>query len=264
MIVLWLLILRGVAIEFRSHQDNLLWHEFWDTVFSLASALLAIVFGTALGNVVRGVPLDQKGLAGMPLFTNFLIGKDPGIFDWYTSLVGLFTLLLLAGHGALFLVWRTSGPVQERSRTVARRVWQWVVPQWVVVTLLTASIQPEIFTKLLARPWSIVFVLMMLAGLWGVFSSLKKGRDLAAFLSSSAFLLGLMAATMTGNYPYWLRSTIDPSYGLTAANTASARHALQIALFWFALGITLAIAYFVNLFRSIRGKVGEDVHGHGY
>src|SRR5215831_21266399 len=61
MIVLWLLILRGVAIELRSRQDNPLWREFWDTIFALASALLAIVLGTALGNVVRGVPLDRTG-----------------------------------------------------------------------------------------------------------------------------------------------------------------------------------------------------------
>jgi cytochrome d ubiquinol oxidase subunit II len=73
-----------------------------------------------------------------------------------------------------------------------------------------------------------------------------------------------MAATMVGNYPYWLRSTVDPSYGLTAANTSSASYALQVALFWFAVGIALAVGYFVNLFRSIRGKVSEDANGHGY
>src|SRR5271154_4914443 len=81
MIVLWLLILRGVAIEFRSHQDNPLWRELWDTVFSVASILLAVVFGASLGNLVRGVPLDKDGLAGMALFTNFRTGKQPGIFD---------------------------------------------------------------------------------------------------------------------------------------------------------------------------------------
>ena len=110
MVVLWLLILRGVAIEFRSHQDNPLWREFWDTVFSLASALLAVVFGTTLGNLIRGVPLGKEGLRGMPLFTNFLIGREPGILDWYTGLVGLFTLAALAVHGALYLAWRTDGP----------------------------------------------------------------------------------------------------------------------------------------------------------
>src|SRR5258708_15973221 len=82
MVVLWLLILRGVAIEFRSHQDHPLWREFWDSIFSLASALLAVVFGATLGNLVRGVPLGKEGLRGMPLFTNFLTGPDPGILDW--------------------------------------------------------------------------------------------------------------------------------------------------------------------------------------
>jgi cytochrome bd-type quinol oxidase subunit 2 len=104
----------------------------------------------------------------------------------------------------------------------------------------------------------------MLGGIWGVFKFGKSGRELAAFLSSSSFLLGLMAATMTGNYPFWLRSTVDPSYGLTAANTASASHGLQVALVWFAVGITLAVVYFVNLFRSIGSKVSADAGGHGY
>src|SRR5580692_7408614 len=110
MVVLWLLILRGVAIEFRSHQDHPLWRELWDTVFLAASALLAVAFGTTLGNLVRGVPLRREGLHGMPLFTDFRPGREPGILDWYTGLVGLFTLAALAGHGALYLAWRTDGP----------------------------------------------------------------------------------------------------------------------------------------------------------
>src|SRR6202040_2422617 len=74
MIVLWLLILRGVAIELRSRQENPLWREFWDTTFALSSGLLAIVLGAALGNVIRGVPLDGSGFFAIPLFTNFLPG----------------------------------------------------------------------------------------------------------------------------------------------------------------------------------------------
>jgi len=120
-VVLWLLILRGVAIEFRSHQDHPLWREFWDTVFSVASALLAVVFGTTMGNLVRGVPLGKEGLPGMPLFTNFRPGREPGILDWYTGLVGVFTLTALAGHGALYLALRTAGPVRERSLGFAQR-----------------------------------------------------------------------------------------------------------------------------------------------
>src|SRR6201990_3307809 len=66
MIVLWLLILRGISIEFRNHIESHLWIPFWDTVFCGSSAMLAIFFGAALGNVVRGVPLDENGLFFLP------------------------------------------------------------------------------------------------------------------------------------------------------------------------------------------------------
>jgi cytochrome d ubiquinol oxidase subunit II len=264
MIVLWLLILRGVAIESRSRQENPLWREFWDTTFSVASALLAVVLGTALGNVVRGVPLDATGMFFIPLFTDFQPGVRPGVFDWYTALVGVFTLCALAGHGALYLIWKTTGPVQTRSRVWARRAWLGVLPLWLLVTLATARLRPEVFTTLPERPWLLGFVVLMLAGVVGVFYYLGRGRELAAFLSSSAFLLGLLAATTAGTYPVWLRSTLDPAYSLTAANSAAGSHGLQVALVWWTVGIMLAGVYFVNLFHSTRGKVDVHAHGHGY
>jgi cytochrome d ubiquinol oxidase subunit II len=263
-IVLCLLILRGVAIELRSRLENPLWREFWDTTFALASALLAVVLGTALGNVVRGVPLDGTGLFFIPLFTDFQPGVQPGIFDWYTTLVGVFTLCVLAGHGALYLVWKTTGPVQVRSAAWARKIWLAVLPLWVLVTLATAWIQPEIYTNLLARPWSLGFVLLMLGGLCGVFHFSSRGRELAAFLSSSAFILSLLATTMAGSYPNWLRSTLDPAHSLTAANSASESYALQVGLVWWSIGMALAGGYFVYLFRSVRGKVGSGAGEHGY
>src|ERR1700685_2406192 len=87
MMVLWLLILRGVSIEFRSHVGGRIWSVFWDGTFALASILLAIFFGAALGNVVRGVPLDASGNFFEPLWTDFKLGPQVGILDWYTVLV---------------------------------------------------------------------------------------------------------------------------------------------------------------------------------
>jgi cytochrome d ubiquinol oxidase subunit II len=93
---------------------------------------------------------------------------------------------------------------------------------------------------------------------------LKREQELAAFLSSSSFLLGLMAATMAGNYPVWLRSTLDPAQSLTAANSASESYALQAGLVWWTIGITLAGGYFAYVFHSFRGKVDAGAAGHGY
>jgi cytochrome d ubiquinol oxidase subunit II len=131
---------------------------------------------------------------------------------------------------------------------------------WIVVTVASMAVQGEVFTNLVARPWSVIFVVLSAGGLCGVFYFLKLGRELAAFLSSSAFLLGLMAATMIGNYPYWLRSTLDPAFSLTAGNTVSAAYGMQVALVWWTVGIALAAGYFFYLFRSLRGKIeiGRD------
>ena len=255
-VVLWLLILRGVAIEFRSHQDNPLWREFWDTIFSLASVLLAVLFGTTLGNLLRGVPLGKEGLRGMPLFTNFLTGREPGILDWYTGLVGLFTLAALAVHGALYLAWRTAGPVRDRSLALAHKAWKAVLVLWAAATAATAWIRAEVFTNLIARPWSLVFVVLAITGAWGIFWFPRRGQERAAFLSSSAFLFGIVVATLAGHYPYWLRSTLESSFSLTAFNAASGGYALGVALTWWAVGICLVAGYFSYLFRSLHGKVG--------
>src|SRR5215472_1235348 len=175
-IVLWLLILRGVSIEFRSHQENPLWREFWDTIFMVASALLAVVFGATLGNLIRGVPVGEHGLRGMPLFTNFRPGREPGILDWYTGLVGLFTLVAMAIHGALYLAWRTTGPVRERSLAFAHRAWKGALALWVVSTAATAWVQPEVFRGLVARPWAFALVALAIAGAWGAYRYSSRGR----------------------------------------------------------------------------------------
>jgi cytochrome d ubiquinol oxidase subunit II len=126
MIVLWLLMLRGISIEFRNHIDTEVWKPFWDVVFGGASAVLALVFGIALGNVVRGVPLDSTGFFFLPLWVDLSVGGEPGIIDWYTLLVGVAGFFVLALHGCLWVAYRTSGALHIRSRQFAERVW-WVV-----------------------------------------------------------------------------------------------------------------------------------------
>src|SRR5262249_22552412 len=108
------------------------------------------------------------------------------------------------------------------------------------------------------------FVALMLGGVMGVFDFLRRGRELAAFLSSGSFLLALVAATMAGSYPVWLRSTLDPVNSLTAANSAAEGYGLRVPLAWWVVGIALAGTYFVYVWRSTRGKVDVRTEGHSY
>jgi len=140
MIVLWLLILRGTSIEFRNHIKSPIWIPFWDFFFSFSSLLLAIFFGAALANVVRGVPLDQSGYFFEPLWTNFRLGEQTGILDWYTILVGVQALLVLMMHGALWLQWKTVADLNKRAARVAGWTWWGVLILTALVTALTFSV----------------------------------------------------------------------------------------------------------------------------
>src|SRR5580658_8090300 len=123
MMVLWLLILRGTSIEFRNHIRSAVWQPLWDFLFCASSLLLAVFYGVALGNVVRGVPLDGSGYFFEPLWTNFRLGQATGILDWYTILVGLAAYFVLTQHGALWVAYKTAGALRARARRVARWTW---------------------------------------------------------------------------------------------------------------------------------------------
>src|SRR6202050_1482902 len=118
MMVLWLLILRGASIEFRNHVESAVWIPLWDFLFCASSLLLAIFYGAALGNVVRGVPLDGSGYFFEPLWTNWRLSEETGILDWYTVLVGVLALLALMMHGSLWVHVKTSGAVNARGGRV--------------------------------------------------------------------------------------------------------------------------------------------------
>ncbi len=263
-LVIWTLILRAVAIEFRSHVPDGLWRRFWDTTFTVASTLLPILFGAAIGNVIRGLPLTAEGWFQLTLFTDFRTGPQVGILDWYTVLTGVFALVALMGHGATFLAWRTEGPVHDRSRGVARMVFPVLTALWPVVTWATYLVNPELLRAAPSRPFAWLGVLMAAGGLAAVFMGLGRGRALMAFLGSSAWITGMLVATASCLFPVMLRAVPDPALSITAYTAGGAADGLRAATGWWVIGFPIAIAYFVVLFRLHRGKVAAAREGEGY
>ncbi len=255
MMVLWLLILRGIAIEFRNHLRSLVWQPLWDTVFASASALLAIFFGAALGNVVRGVPLDASGEFFLPLWTDWTPGKSPGILDWYTVLAGVTALAVLALHGALWVALKTSGEIETRARRLALFVWWGVLALIALLTLASFNVQPRLYASFAARPWGWVFPLIAMMALLAAGIMNHRLRERAAFLASSLFLAVMLVSAAFGLYPCVLPSNGDPARSLTIANASAAPYGLRIGLVWFIPGMLLAAAYFVYAYRSFAGKV---------
>jgi len=254
-IVLWLLVLRGLAIELRSHQPNPLWHQFFDVVFCVASLLLALVLGVALGNVLRGVPIGDSGYFSAPLFTDFDHEGELGALDWYTISVGLFAVAALAAHGAMYLRWKTDGDLHARATRIAYRAWIAVAVLAIVVTIETAIVRPALLEHLGARPGLWILPVVIVASLVVAFLSLRRGWELRGFLASALVIAGLLGMSAGALYPLILPSTISATFDLTVANAANERRGLAIGLAWWIPAIVLAIGYFAYLFRSFRGKV---------
>ncbi len=263
MMVLWLLMLRGISIEFRSRLDAATWVPFWDVVFAGASTLLAVFFGAALGNVVRGVPLDAQGDFFLPLWTNFHVAGAVGVLDWYTVLVGVLAALTLAMHGALWVAYKTEGDLQERARNSARISWFGVLLLTLVVTIATFVIQPAVPASFVDRPWGYVFPVLALTGLIGIMMFRRSpGKELKAFLSSCLFIVGMLTSTVQGVFPNVLPSNTNPELALTITNASAPAYGLKVGLGWWIPGMIIVAGYFIYSYGRLAGKVkvGEATH----
>jgi cytochrome d ubiquinol oxidase subunit II len=265
MMVLWLLILRGSSIEFRNHVKSAVWDPLWDFLFSASSLLLAVFFGAALANVVRGVPLDASGYFFEPLWTNFRLGEETGILDWYTILVGVLALLALVMHGALWVQLKTNGAVNARAKKLAEQVWWGVVAVTAIVTAVTFQVQPQVKENFLTWPLGLVLPLLAVAGLAGVAFELRKHEERKAFFASCLYLVGMLTSVVFGVYPMVLPAR-NPLYSLTVDGVKAGAYGLQVGVIWWIVGMILAAGYFTYVYRSFAGKVevGSDSNGHEY
>jgi cytochrome bd ubiquinol oxidase subunit II len=263
MIVLWLLILRGTGVELRLHLDSPVWRGLFDGSFALSSLLLAIFYGAALGNVLRGVPLGEDQYFFLPLWTNWRVGPQPGILDWYTVLAGVVALFALALHGAYYVALKTSGEINVRAKQAARGLWPILVLLTGASLLATLYIRPDLLGNY--ERWPVLYVIpaVVAASLFNMWRAGSRGRERAAFLSSCVYLIFMLVGAAAGVYPNLLTSTTNPELNITVYNAHTGHYALSIGLIWWSLGMAIAIGYFVFVYRMFRGKVSATF-GHGY
>ncbi len=261
-IVLWLLMIRGLSIELRGHIGDPMWASFWDAMFFIGSALLAIFYGAALGNVVRGVPLNADGYFFQPLWTDFSpFSQNPGILDWYTVLIGLLALTTLVVHGANFIAVKTENELNARSRGISRLFTFATIALTVVATPATFWVSPQMLESFNKRPYGYVLPLVAIAGLAGMVYFNMRSNDRATFLSSSAYIVGMLTSTVFAVYPNVLPA-VDPANSLTIFNASSSDYSQAVGLVWWSIGMVLAAVYFIVIYRLFRGKVRLDDEGY--
>jgi cytochrome d ubiquinol oxidase subunit II len=254
MLVLWLLLLRGIAIEFRHQVDSDLWRDAWDVVFAGSSALLAVLFGVAVGNVLRGLPLDAEG----QFRGSFALMLNP-----FAVLGGIVSLAVLSVHGATYVALKTEGVVHARARRYARRL------AWAAASLVAAfvaasfAVRPDFPGNFARWPWLLVFPLGAAATLVALPLAQARARERPAFLTSAAVIVFLLASMAAGLHPMLLPARPGSAHpGLDIYNAASPAGSLRTALAVYLFGMAIVLAYTVNIYRVWRGKVRGAVYHH--
>ncbi len=246
MLLLFALIFRAISLEFRTQVDSVLWQRFWDLAFGLGSLLPALLFGVAVGNILRGLPIDAEGTLHIP----FLDLLNP-----YALLVGALSLAMLLMHGGTYLAARTEGDLCRWAAHWASGAWFAFVLLYVIATLATFFTAPYLFEGILAKPLFLIVIVAMLAGIVGVPLALRAKAYVRALLASSlsiASLIGLMGVSL---YPRMVPSSLDLANSLTIYNAASSPRTHAVMLIIAITGLPLVIAYTVFIYKVFMGKI---------
>jgi NADH dehydrogenase len=263
MLILWGLILRGISLEVAGQINDPLWQGFWDLVFVFANFLLAILFGTAAGNLERGVPIDSDGDFSMAFFTDFRTSGHVGLLDWYTVSVAIFVAVLLAAHGATYLTLKTEGIVHQRSATFTRRLWTSVVPLFVLISVESRIVRPDLFQQALYKPFCWIGLLVIIASAITLISGLLTHHETRAFVGSNGILIGVLATGAAALFPEMLHSTLAPENSLTAYTVAPNASAFRYATVWWPISFSLAILYYCFISRRYAGKASAKDDNRG-
>jgi len=239
-IVLWLLMFRGIAIELRDHIASDLWHQFWDAAFSISSTLLIVLFGVALGNLLRGLPLGAGG---------YFLGTFAFLLNPYAALVGLFALIALMQHGALFVALRVDGALGGRARNAVQALWWGAAALYVMATVATFSAHPP------ATPWIFALPVLSLGALVGVRWSVAVENGALAFAASCLFIASLVAAAAATIYPYLLPAFPAGRGGISIFGASPSNRSIGSALVITLAGIALVALYAPAVWRRMAVKV---------
>ncbi len=249
MLLLFGLIFRAIAIEFRSKQPMKWWRQMWDVAFSLSSILIALLMGVALGNIITGVPIDaEKEFAG-----NFCTLLNP-----YTVLVGITTVALFMMHGSIYVVMKTEGELQKKIRSWVNNTIIFFVICYVTTTMYTLIYYPHMVQHFKDAPWLFIIAVLNMLAIANIPREIFHGRDFRAFLSSCASIVALLALFAVGLFPNIVLSNPNPEYSLTIYNAASSQKTLNIMLIVAIIGIPFVLAYTISIYWIFRGKVKID------
>jgi cytochrome d ubiquinol oxidase subunit II len=233
MLILFALILRGVAFEFRGKVQSPGWRRLWDACIFIGSAAPALLFGVAFANIFQGVPIDQRGVFQGNLFT---------LLNPYGTLGGVLFVVLFLVHGALWLAIKSEGGLRVRAAAAAVRLWP--IEVGVAVAFLGLGVfRTRLYDNYLAHPLLFAVILLTVAALFGIRAFLAKGALFKAWASSAVTIVGATFYGVIGLFPNMFPSSLDPAFSLTAHNASSSQLTLTIMLVVVVIFVPIVLAY---------------------
>jgi cytochrome d ubiquinol oxidase subunit II len=216
-LMLLALIVRGVAFEFRSKDESPRWRSVWDWGIFFGSAIPALLWGVALVNIVRGVPIDGS----MTYVGGFFNLLNPSAL-----IGGLASLSVFLLHGAVFLTLKLGSGMEERARKAALGIW---VPASVL--LIAFVVVGYLDLGFLSRLGGVnpgVIPIAAVAALVATRWLLKSGRTGWAFVLTGAAIVFSTVTLFVALFPEVMPSSLDPAYSLTIRNASASELTLKI------------------------------------
>lgn len=252
-LLLLALILRAVSIELRNMRPSDRWRRYWDVRFSLGSTLAALVLGIAMGNIVWGIPLDEK---------HEFTGTFGTLLHPCALLVGLATLLLFTVHGAAYGTLKTEGTLKDRLHKLGFHAGIAALICLAASMIVAVVDIPHVAARVRAWPWLLMLPALTLLCMTGALHALARNASRRAFRATCIVIVLVMAQVALGLYPNLVVSRPNPANSLTIYNAASSQRTLGIMLVVALIGMPLVLTYTVVVYRIFKGKVNLGEPGY--
>ena len=246
LLILFCLIVRGVAMEFRSKFSSGSWKRFWDALLWIGNFGPALLFGVAFANLFRGILIDKTGIYHGSLFS---------LLNPYGLAGGILFVLIFTVHGALWLAIKAEGDFKERAGRLAGKLW-FALAVVAVVFLGATYISTGLYDNYMKVPVLFVIPLAAVGALIGILLFIRQAKWLKAWFSSAVFILMVTLFGVGGMYPKLLISSIDPAFSLTAFNSSSSPLTLKIMLGVALVFVPIVIAYQIWVYRFFGMSAG--------
>jgi cytochrome d ubiquinol oxidase subunit II len=246
MLLLVALIFRAVSMEFRAKVDSPLWRKVWDYGFGLGSLLPAILFGVAIGNILRGIPINSEGM-----FT----GSFLGLLNPYSVMVGILSTVLFTMHGGIFLLLKSESKQKERIKNLIPKLWISFVVLYIATTMYTIFEAKFLFEGISGSPVFFILLLLLLTSIVYIPVGVKTEKYRTTFAASSFVVLSMTGLMALSLFPMLVPSITDLHYSLTIYNASSTERTLETMLIIALIGMPLVIGYTIFIYRVFKGKV---------